>query len=98
PPIAALFPYPTLFRSDDSTVPFRWRGDWYYSRYEEGREYPIHARRSGSLEAPEEVLLDLNRLAEGHGFYQVGTFELSPDRQLLRSEEHTSELQSREKL
>ena len=70
-------------RQDDSTVPFRWRGDWYYSRYEEGREYPIHARRSGSLEAPEEVLLDLNRLAEGHGFYQVGTFELSPDRQLL---------------
>ena len=70
-------------RQDDASVPFRWRGDWYYTRYETGREYPIHARRRGSMEAPEEILLDVNALAEGHDYYQVGTWEVSPDRRLL---------------
>ena len=45
--------------------PYRDRGYWYYRRYEAGEEYPVYARRAGSLEAPEQVLLDLDELARG---------------------------------
>ncbi len=70
-------------KQDDSSVPYRYKDYWYYTRFEEGREYPIHARRKGSMEAPEEVMLDLNQLAEGKSFYQVGRWEVSPDQQRL---------------
>jgi len=70
-------------KQDDSTVPYQYKGYWYYTRFEEGQEYPIHARRRGSMEAPEEIMLDLNALAEGKDFYQVGNWELSPDQTLL---------------
>ena len=50
-------------KEDDATVPYR-RGDYYYySRTEKGKQYPILCRRHGSLDAPEEITLDLNRLA-----------------------------------
>lgn len=77
-------------KQDDASVPFLENGYWYYTRFEEGREYPIHARRKGSMEAPEEVLLDVNTLAEGQGFYQVGRYEVSPDNRLLAYFEDTS--------
>lgn len=70
-------------KQDDSTVPYQDKDYWYYTRFEEGRDYPIHARRKGSMEAPEELLLDVNQLAEGKGFYQVGTRQISPDQQKL---------------
>jgi oligopeptidase B len=63
----------------DMSVPVR-RGDyWYYSRYEEGQDHPIHARKRGSLDAPEEVLLDANERAEGKRFYRVSTSVSSGD-------------------
>ncbi|MEE4302838.1 MAG: S9 family peptidase, partial [Wenzhouxiangella sp.] len=62
---------------DDSSVPYLDRGYWYYTRFEAGREYPIHARRRGSMDAEEEILLDVNRLAEGHDFYSVGDRDVS---------------------
>ncbi len=62
---------------DDSSVPYLDRGYWYYTRFEAGREYPIHARRKGSMDAAEEILLDVNRLAEGHDFYSVGDRDVS---------------------
>jgi oligopeptidase B len=70
-------------KQDDSTVPYRKRGHWYYTRFETGKEYPIFARKAGTLDAPEQVMLDANRLAEGHGFYQVGAMAIAPDNQLL---------------
>ncbi len=76
-------------RQDDSTVPARRNGGWYYTRYDAGREYPIHARRLGSLEAPEEVLLDDNVQAAGHDFYQTGGLEVSHDNRLLAFAEDT---------
>ena len=76
-------------RQDDSTVPARRNGCWYYTRYDAGREYPIHARRRGSLEAPEEVLLDDNAAAAGHDFYQTGGLEVSHDNRLLAWAEDT---------
>lgn len=70
-------------KQDDSTVPYR-KGDfWYYTRYEPGQEHPLFARRRGSLEAPEHVILDTNLLAAGHDYYQVGELEVSPDARWL---------------
>ena len=76
-------------KQDDSSVPYRYKDYWYYTRFEEGREYPIYARREGSMNAPEEIMLDVNELAEGHDFYQVGNWKVSPDQTLLAYVEDT---------
>lgn len=65
-------------KEDDSTAPYLRLGYYYYRRYEEDREYPLYCRRPGSLEAAEQVMLDGNALARGHGFCQVGDWEVSP--------------------
>ena len=70
-------------KQDDASVPYRRNGWWYYSRYETGTEYPIHARRQGTMQAPEQVLLDVNRLAEGHEFYAARALTVSPDNRVL---------------
>jgi oligopeptidase B len=70
-------------KQDDSTVPYRLRGHWYYRRFETGQEYPIYARKAGDLQAPEQVMLDVNKMAEGHGFFQVGSTAIAPDNRLL---------------
>ena len=54
-------------------------GYWYYTRYETGGEYPIHARREGTMAAPEEVLLDGNRMARRGDFFRIGDWDVSPD-------------------
>jgi oligopeptidase B len=74
---------------DDSSVPYRERGYWYYRRYDAGREYPVHARRAGTLEAPEEVLLDVGQRAHGLDFYDVAGLEVSPDDRRLAYAEDT---------
>jgi len=68
---------------DDSTVPARYHGYYYYKRYEEGLEYPIYCRKKGSVDAPEEVTLDVNQIAEGHDFCSVRGVAVSPDTRLL---------------
>jgi oligopeptidase B len=68
---------------DDSTVPALFNGYYYSKRYEKDLEYPIHCRRKGSLEAPEEIFLDVNRVAEGHDFCSVRGVAVSPDTRLL---------------
>jgi oligopeptidase B len=70
-------------KQDDSTVPFRQRGYWYYSRYEPGKEYAIIARRRGSMQADEEILLDNNALSKGHEFFQIGDWVVSQDNRML---------------
>lgn len=70
-------------KQDDSTVPAKYKHYWYYTRFEQGQEYPVYARRSGSAEGPEQVMLDGNALARGHGFYQIAGVEVSPSEQLL---------------
>ena len=74
---------------DDATVPYLDRGYWYYTRFEAGREYPIHARRKGDLEAPEEIILDVNELAAPHAFYQIGRWDVSSDGRYLAFLEDT---------
>jgi oligopeptidase B len=68
---------------DESTAPALDNGFYYYKRYEDGLEYPIHCRRKGSLDAPEEVLLDVNQVGEGHEFTSVRGLEVSPDNRVL---------------
>ncbi|PWU02558.1 MAG: oligopeptidase B [Terriglobia bacterium] len=70
-------------KQTDLSVPVR-RGDYlYYSRTEEGKQYQIQCRRKGSMEAPEEVLLDLNELAKGQKFVGLGAFVVSDDQNLV---------------
>ena len=66
-------------KENDSTVPEKRGGYFYYERSEAGKQYPIFCRRKGSLEDPEEILLDQNTLADGKTFCSVGAFSVSPD-------------------
>ncbi len=66
-------------KEDDSTVPAKRGGYFYYERDEQGKQYPIFCRKQGSLEAEEEILLDQNQLAAGRSFCSVGAFSVSPD-------------------
>ena len=70
-------------RETDSTAPVADGGFWYYQRTVAGLNYPIYCRRRGSMDAPEEILLDVNELAAGHAFCEVGEFSISPDHALL---------------
>jgi oligopeptidase B len=70
-------------KQTDLSVPYRDGAYWYYSRTEEGKQYPIHCRKRGTLEAPEEILLDVNALAEGETYMAIGVLRVSDDDQLL---------------
>lgn len=67
----------------DLSVPERMDDYFYYTRTEEGQQYPIYCRKRGGLDAAEEVLLDQNALAEGHDFTELGAVRVSPDHRLL---------------
>jgi oligopeptidase B len=67
----------------DESAPVPDRGHWYYRRTVEGLQYAIHCRRSGAEDAPEQVLLDENELAEGHDYFRLGVLETSPDHSKL---------------
>ena len=66
-------------QQDDDSVPFKKDGYFYYTRYREGDEYPLYCRKKGSLDAPEEVMIDANKEAEGHEFFTMWGVEVSPD-------------------
>jgi oligopeptidase B len=70
-------------KETDVTVPYRWGAYFYYSRTEQGKQYPINCRKKGSLNAPEEVVLDQNEMAKGLKFFSVGAFVPSDDGNLL---------------
>jgi len=70
-------------KEDDSSVPYQKNGYWYYNRFETGKEYPIFCRKKGSLEAPEELMIDVNEMAKGHEFCQMGAMTVSPDNKML---------------
>ncbi len=70
-------------KQTDLSVPVREDDYFYYSRTEEGKNYPILCRKKGSLEAPEQVMLDLNELAKGQKYFRLGITSVSPDHRLL---------------
>lgn len=70
-------------KQTDLSVPLKRDAYYYYSRTEEGKQYAIRCRKKGSLDAPEEVLLDENAMAEGKKYFRVGNFSISPNHRLL---------------
>lgn len=70
-------------KQTDMSVPFKDNGYFYITRYEEGQEYPIHSRRKESMDAPEEIMLNLNQLSKGYDYYAVAGRSVSPDNKLL---------------
>ena len=70
-------------KETDLSVPYRDNGYFYYSRTAEGKQYPIYCRKQGSVDAPEQITIDLNALAEGKNFIRLGVYSVSPDGKLL---------------
>ncbi|HEU5304593.1 MAG TPA: S9 family peptidase [Gemmatimonadales bacterium] len=77
-------------KETDLSVPERLDQYLYYTRTETGRQYPIFCRKRGTTDAPEEILLDENPLANGHEYFRVGVMEVSPDHRLLAYSVDTS--------
>jgi oligopeptidase B len=70
-------------KQDDVSVPYKYNGYYYYTRYEEGKEYPIHCRRYESMDHDEEVMLNGNEMAEGYPYFQIGSWQVSYDNNLI---------------
>ncbi len=66
-------------REDDSSVPYKYNGYWYYKRFETGKDYPIHCRKKSSLEADEIILFDNNLMAKGHSYFHQASYSVSED-------------------
>ncbi len=76
-------------KQTDMSVPYKKNGYYYLTRYEEGKEYPIHSRKKDNLENEEEILLNVNELAEGFNYYAVGGRSISPNNKILAYGEDT---------
>jgi oligopeptidase B len=70
-------------KETDTNVPYALGGYLYYTRTEQGKQYPVYARRKGVMTAPEQVLLDLNEMSKGQSFMAVGEFDVTRDANLL---------------
>ena len=70
-------------KQTDMSVPYKENGYFYLTRYEEGKEYPIHSRKKENLEASEEIMLNVNDLAKGHEYYAIGGRSVSPDNNII---------------
>ena len=68
---------------DDESVPVKYRGYWYYSRFEEGNEYSFSCRKKGAMEGDEEIMLNGPELAKGHSYFSIGGSSVSPNNELL---------------
>jgi len=69
-------------KPDDASVPVYEHGYWYYTRFVPGQDYPIYARRKGTLSAAEEIMLDGNAMAVGHDYFQIGSADLRTRRMM----------------
>jgi oligopeptidase B len=70
-------------KEKDESVPVFENGYYYYSRVEEGKDYFVYCRKKENLKAPEEILLDVNKMAEGHNYFSAAGFAVSPDNKLM---------------
>lgn len=66
-------------KEDDESVPYFYNGYYYITRFEKGKDYPIHTRKKGSLEAPEEIMFDCNEMAKGHAYFNLAGLSVSED-------------------
>ncbi|MBV1923527.1 MAG: S9 family peptidase [Flavobacteriaceae bacterium] len=70
-------------KEDDESVPYKLNGYYYITRFEKGKDYPIYTRKKDSLEAEEEILFNVNEMAEGHSYYKLSGMSVSPDNKLI---------------
>jgi oligopeptidase B len=70
-------------KQTDMSVPYKDQGYYQYTRYEEGGEYPIYCRKKGSLDAEEEVVLNVDEMAKGHEYYSVAGYSTSSNNNLI---------------
>ena len=70
-------------KKDDESVPYKKKGYWYYTRFTEESQYPIYCRKKDSMENKEQILMDVNVMAEGHKYYNVGGLSLSPNEKYM---------------
>ncbi|MCU0236050.1 MAG: S9 family peptidase [Acidobacteria bacterium] len=70
-------------QQSDMSVPYFENGYWYYTRFEKGKEYPVHCRKKKSIKGAEQVLLDGNRMAGNEKYFHIGSFAVSPDNATL---------------
>lgn len=66
-------------KEDDESVPYLYNGYYYITRFEKGKDYPIHSRKKGSLEAKEEILFDCNEMAKGFTYFNLTGLSISDD-------------------
>jgi len=66
-------------KEDDASVPYLYNGYYYITRFEKGKDYPIYARKKGTLEAPEEIMFDCNEMAKEHSYFQLSGINISDD-------------------
>jgi oligopeptidase B len=69
-------------KEDDESVPYKKNGYFYSTKYEKGQQYPIYTRKKESLDAKEELLFDVNELAKGHDYFQLGGLNISQNNEL----------------
>ena len=70
-------------KEDDTSVPYLDNGYYYYTRYEKGKQYPIYCRKKDNLSNPEEILIDANKMSEGHEYFRVGGIDISPNNKIM---------------
>lgn len=70
-------------KEKDESLPYKDNGYWYYARFEEGKQYPVYCRKKETLDAPEEIMLDQNKMAEGFKYYSIGGTAVSDNNELL---------------
>jgi oligopeptidase B len=70
-------------KKDDSSVPYKYNGYWYITRYEKGKDYPVYTRKKETLSAKEELLFDCNEMAKGHTYFNLRGLNISPDNSLV---------------
>lgn len=70
-------------KEDDSSVPYKKNGYFYITKYQKGEQYPIFTRKKETLDAAEELLFNVNELAKGHDYFQLGGLNVSPNNELV---------------
>ena len=70
-------------KEDDESVPYYYNGYYYITRFEKGKDYPIHSRKKESLEAQEEIMFDCNEMAVGHTYFSLSGLSVSEDNQWI---------------
>jgi oligopeptidase B len=70
-------------KEDDSSVPYKYNGYWYITKFEKGKDYPIYIRKKESLSASEELLFDCNEMAKGHSYFRLVGLSISPNNNMI---------------